>query len=98
MGKKTELLSTNNLAFSLLSDIGFLSIFPAFCLTQYMTFPPQVASLSNGLTVKDMMDTWTKQMGYPVITLSSNGNTLTYKQERFFTNPPSGDIADSPYE
>ena len=64
------------------------------------SFLLQVASLSDGLTVKDMMDTWTKQMGYPVITLSSNGNTLSYKQERFFTNPllPDGDIADSPYE
>ena len=63
-------------------------------------FPPQVASLPDGLTVKDMMDTWTKQMGYPVITLSSNGDTLSYKQERFFTNPlpHDGEIADSPYE
>jgi glutamyl aminopeptidase len=29
------------------------------------------------------MDTWTRQMGFPLITLSREGNTITAKQKRF---------------
>lgn len=29
------------------------------------------------------MDTWTQQMGFPLITISRDGNELTISQERF---------------
>ncbi len=58
-------------------------------------------TLPESITIPIMMDTWTKQMGYPVIhvTISSNGKTLSYQQERFLQNPlPSnGQVAPSPY-
>jgi aminopeptidase N len=45
-----------------------------------------------------MMDTWTKQMGYPVVTISSNGNTVTITQDRFLQYPlGNGTMASSPY-
>lgn len=33
--------------------------------------------------VASLMDTWTQQMGYPVITLQRSGNSVTATQERF---------------
>ncbi|KAK3853242.1 hypothetical protein Pcinc_040203 [Petrolisthes cinctipes] len=41
--------------------------------------------LPTNLTVKTIMDTWTLQMGYPVITVQRNndGNSVTVTQERF---------------
>ena len=63
---------------------------------------PKAFNASAALTISKMMDTWTKQMGYPVvhITISSDGNTLSYKQQRFLQNPlPSGgEVAPSPYK
>lgn len=47
------------------------------------------------------MDTWTKQMGYPVVTISNNnGQTATVTQTRFLQNPLSeGELmAPSPYK
>ncbi|XP_077988862.1 endoplasmic reticulum aminopeptidase 1-like [Glandiceps talaboti] len=37
--------------------------------------------------VKTLMDTWTLQMGYPVVTLTRNGRTVTATQQRFLINP-----------
>lgn len=44
-----------------------------------------VSSMSDGLTVAQMMDTWTMQMGYPVISVSSSpgSGNLTLRQNRF---------------
>lgn len=41
--------------------------------------------LPNGLTVKDIMDTWTLQEGYPVVTVTRNYNdgSARLSQERF---------------
>ena len=44
------------------------------------------ANLPESLTISQIMDTWTNQPGYPVITF--NGSTLT--QERFFLNASGG--------
>ena len=48
--------------------------------------------------VPEVMDTWTKQMGYPVFTVSQSSNTLT--QTRFFSVQPENlsAIASSPYK
>lgn len=47
------------------------------------------ASLANvsGLPVADVMDTWTKQMGYPVLTLSVTEAETKLTQRRFLLDP-----------
>ena len=44
-------------------------------------------TLNSTLTVKMIMDTWTLQKGYPVVTISRNGNQLTLSQKWFLLNP-----------
>jgi aminopeptidase N len=48
-------------------------------------------TIMEGLTVKDIMDTWTLQTGYPVINVTrnyeDNTNQVVFTQERFFINP-----------
>ncbi|XP_010890698.1 glutamyl aminopeptidase [Esox lucius] len=46
-------------------------------------------SLANvsGLPVADVMDTWTKQMGYPVLNLSTDENLTKLTQQRFLLDP-----------
>lgn len=50
------------------------SVFP-FCL--------QV----SGLPVAEVMDTWTKQMGYPVLNLSISETSANLSQKRFLLDP-----------
>ncbi|XP_064809643.1 glutamyl aminopeptidase isoform X3 [Oncorhynchus masou masou] len=47
------------------------------------------ASLANvsGLPVADVMDTWTKQMGYPVLDLSTADTQTKLTQRRFLLDP-----------
>ncbi|KAK5885814.1 hypothetical protein CesoFtcFv8_016911 [Champsocephalus esox] len=49
------------------------------------------ASLANvsGLPVADVMDTWTKQMGYPVLDLTVTEANAKLSQKRFLLNPQS---------
>ena len=35
------------------------------------------------IDVKEMMDTWTLQMGFPLVTLARSGRNVTVTQERF---------------
>jgi aminopeptidase N len=48
-------------------------------------------TIIEGLTVKDIMDTWTLQTGYPVINVArnyeANSDKVVFTQERFFINP-----------
>ncbi|KAK2584087.1 hypothetical protein KPH14_006530 [Odynerus spinipes] len=37
--------------------------------------------------VKAIMDTWTQQMGFPLITITRDGNTITASQKRFLVLP-----------
>ena len=39
------------------------------------------------IQVKDIMDTWTLQMGYPVVTVNRHNRDMTAWQERFLYNP-----------
>lgn len=41
------------------------------------------SSEGDRLDVKTIMDTWTKQMGYPVVMVEIRGEQVTVKQERF---------------
>uniref|UniRef100_A0A8C8FYW3 Aminopeptidase n=1 Tax=Oncorhynchus tshawytscha TaxID=74940 RepID=A0A8C8FYW3_ONCTS len=45
------------------------------------------ASLVSGLPVADVMDTWTKQMGYPVLDLSTINAQTKLTQRRFLLDP-----------
>ena len=49
------------------------------------------ASLSeaSGKNVGEIMDIWTKKVGYPVITVTENGNTVHLRQNRFLR---TGDV------
>ena len=52
----------------------------------------------SGATVTEVMDTWTRQMGYPVFTVSQTTNTLT--QTRFLAVQPEdpSSLVESPYK
>ncbi|XP_025417554.1 glutamyl aminopeptidase-like isoform X2 [Sipha flava] len=52
----------------------------------------------NTINVKKVMDTWTCQAGFPVVTLTRNGSELTMKQQRFLANPNAEYLSESsPY-
>lgn len=41
----------------------------------------------SGLPVAEVMDTWTKQMGYPVLDLSISETSANLSQKRFLLDP-----------
>jgi aminopeptidase N len=43
----------------------------------------------TNINVANIMDTWTSQMGYPVVNVHRNGNKIMAEQERFLFNPRS---------
>ncbi|CAI6368332.1 unnamed protein product [Macrosiphum euphorbiae] len=52
----------------------------------------------NTINVKKLMDTWTRQAGFPVVSAVRNGTKLTLKQQRFFSDPNTNSSNDpSPY-
>ena len=44
---------------------------------------------SSRPSIKLMMNTWTKQAGYPVVTVSQNGSRTSISQKRFFHVQPN---------
>lgn len=78
-----------------------LYTYPLFCkkrayqaadqedLWRYLTDEARSASvLDNTTSVKEIMDTWTLQTGFPVVNVTRNyeNKILTFTQERFFYN------------
>ncbi|KAL4150039.1 hypothetical protein QTP88_003885 [Uroleucon formosanum] len=52
----------------------------------------------NTIDVKKLMDTWTRQAGFPVVSAIRNGTKLTLKQQRFLSNSNTDSLPDSsPY-
>ncbi|AMD22816.1 HHR047Wp [Eremothecium sinecaudum] len=49
----------------------------------------QALSKESGKDVKQVMDIWTKKVGFPVITVEEEGGKLTFKQNRFLS---TGDV------
>ncbi|XP_012288916.1 aminopeptidase N [Orussus abietinus] len=49
--------------------------------------------LPKSVTVKDIMDTWVEQMGYPLVTVTRDYKTgkVTFEQERFLVDDPPKD-------
>ena len=47
------------------------------------------ASKTNGkfINVSEVMDTWTLQMGFPVVNVTSDGGKITLTQQRFLADP-----------
>ena len=48
------------------------------------------------------MDTWIQQTGFPLITITRDGNTITATQRRFFLSPQTNEteleLPKSPYD
>lgn len=52
----------------------------------------------SGMPVSEVMDTWTKQMGYPVLDLTVSGETAKLTQRRFLLDPlANASHPSSPY-
>lgn len=51
------------------------------------------------INVTSFMDTWTKQMGFPLISVTLNDTSLTLIQKRFLIDPAAEyDKTESPYK
>jgi len=59
-------------------------------LWEFLTAAGQEDGTLVGVTVKEVMDTWTVQMGYPVVSITrkyDGSGRATVRQERFLLNP-----------
>ncbi|CAI6368801.1 unnamed protein product [Macrosiphum euphorbiae] len=53
----------------------------------------------NTVNVKKVMDTWTRQAGFPVVSAIRNGTKLTLRQQRFLSEQNTNSLHDSsPYD
>jgi aminopeptidase N len=51
------------------------------------------------LSLNQIMNTWMKQMGHPVVTITRvDDRTITLSQNHFLLDPTSKPIVNSPYE
>jgi len=68
-------------------------------LWQFLTEAGEEDGTLDGLTVKEVMDTWTVQMGYPVIEFNRNyeAGVATLKQNRFLLTAPSNNTDSHNY-
>lgn len=56
-------------------------------------------SSRSKVNIPEIMDTWTKQMGYPVINVINEGTTYILTQKRFLIDPEAKyDETTSPYK
>ncbi|CAG0886917.1 unnamed protein product [Cyprideis torosa] len=58
---------------------------------ELQTFAPE------GMDINGIMDTWTKQMGYPVLLVNQVDNNLEIKQQRYLSDPEANVTDDSPF-
>lgn len=53
----------------------------------------------TGINVGDVMDTWTRQMGLPVVNVRKNSDSWVLTQERFLSDANAKyDLKESPYK
>lgn len=58
-----------------------------------------IQKFSPGVNVARVMDTWTRQMGLPVLIVTQDGDTITVTQKRFTTDiNATYDRNESPYK
>jgi len=64
----------------------------------FMKYQKEEASAKN-VEIEEVMDTWTLQMGYPVVTVTQNGDRISATQQRFLFHPQSNFTEEfmSPY-
>ena len=48
--------------------------------------------------MKEVMDTWTLQMGFPLVTIENKDGKYSAKQEHFLVNPGAKPALESPYK
>ena len=58
---------------------------------------PDFQTSNESFNIGEIMDTWTRQMGYPVINVIPDGNFYRLEQSRFLYNYNATDTDDSPY-
>ncbi|XP_050532031.1 glutamyl aminopeptidase-like isoform X2 [Daktulosphaira vitifoliae] len=57
------------------------------------------AAAQNSVDVKKVMDTWTRQAGFPVVTIKRNGSKITLSQQRFLADSNANySLESSPYK
>lgn len=57
------------------------------------------STASNSINITAIMDTWTRQMGFPVVNARKNGSTITLTQKRFLLDSEAKfDPTESDYE
>ncbi|XP_069668648.1 aminopeptidase A-like isoform X2 [Periplaneta americana] len=58
----------------------------------------QLQTVAKDVNVTRVMDTWTRQMGFPVVTATRDHNgAVTIKQSRFLSDPNANVTDDSPF-
>lgn len=54
--------------------------------------------VGKDVNITHVMDTWTRQMGYPVVTVTRGQNgAITLEQKRFLSDPDANTTNSSPY-
>lgn len=49
-------------------------------------------------SITEIMNTWTIQMGYPVVNVRRDGDYYVLTQTRYLTDPDAVDTTETPYE
>jgi aminopeptidase N len=58
----------------------------------------ELQQVQKDVNITRVMDTWTRQMGYPVVTATRGSNgTITLQQTRFLSDPDAAATDSSPY-
>lgn len=58
----------------------------------------ELQQVQKDVNITRVMDTWTRQMGYPVVTATRGSNgTVTLQQTRFLSDPDATATDSSPY-
>ncbi|KAK0091458.1 hypothetical protein PV326_003204 [Microctonus aethiopoides] len=56
------------------------------------------STVSKSINITAIMDTWTRQMGFPVVSVKRNGSNFTLTQKRFLLDPEAQyDASESEY-
>ncbi|XP_041356333.1 glutamyl aminopeptidase-like [Gigantopelta aegis] len=61
----------------------------------YQLWQTFTEAVNNTFIIKEIMDTWTKQSGYPVVTVREVNGSYSLEQSRFLLNPEEADPEDS---
>merc|ERR550534_2568521 len=57
----------------------------------------ELTAVADKIDVKEIMDTWTKQMGYPVVMVNKTGTEATFTQSRFLLDGTTDPNEKNPF-